>query len=392
VAFTGHGALFDAQGNQVRATPDLILEIQRAYIDHLLDQAADPEVGSAFDQKRDGVLADQDWSTADRIHANAALITWLIDRVQPAEAPRLASINTALARQLAFGRAAGPDKGSAPSAAMQRNLDGEALRSPLAVTQASGQAYIDECKAAGVPIPPDWGHLDWKFRGILTEVFIPGGQAEVFVFEDDSPRGVCIALPRTVGNTITLLGIICQGNDTSKVCFWDNANVPKGAPVPLVNFKGGKDLEGGDVCSDCHAGKNAFVVHPNTQVDLGPIQKPNAWYEPIVPDSWPQNPGPTALLDGIPLGTGESACLACHKDTVAGGLPEVSTELSGYCGVFENAVKKTMPPGNPGAPGFEKHVQAIRAACKQPPSPSPPPPPPTASLEAILQIILMPLQ
>ena len=196
-----------------------------------------------------------------------------------------------------------------------------------------------------------------------------------------------MALPRSNGNTIELLGVICQGNDTSKACFWDNAAVPKGKVVPFEDFVGGADLEGGNgVCSDCHAGQNVFVVHPDTPLDLGPILIPNAWHDPLVPAGWPQNPGPSTELDEVVLEGGDGSCLSCHN------LPTVS-EVGEYCFfVLMAAIAETMPPENPKNLDFTKHVKALEAACGVP-LPLPEPPAPAGpSVDEMFRIITMPLE
>jgi hypothetical protein len=137
-------------------------------------------------------------------------------------------------------------------------------------------------------------------------------------------------------------------------------------PTPLTDFAGGVGLEGDDVCSNCHAGENAFIVHPGTPLDRGSLLRPKDWHEPLVSPRWPLNPGPTSLLDGITLGSGEGSCTAsaCHRQSFAGRFPEVSRELDGYCDtVLKNAIAMTMPPGNPGDPAYRKHTDALLAAC-----------------------------
>jgi hypothetical protein len=212
-------------------------------------------------------------------------------------------------------------------------------------------------------------------------------KAEVYFYESQTPRGVCIALPRSDGNdVIPLLGIICQGNDSSKACFWDNDHRPgskairKGETVPLRDFLGGADLnlpgqvDVGGRCTSCHAGENAFVIHPNRALDLGRIgvnTKAKNFIDPLVHPAWPQNPGPTNLYDGIKLGPNEGSCLDCHGATGPGHrFPAVSTELADYCtDVLDKAIAMTMPPGNPGDRRYAKHIDALREACKQPPGP-----------------------
>lgn len=124
------------------------------------------------------------------------------------------------------------------------------------------------------------------------------------------------------------------------------------------------DSNGEGVCSDCHAGDNAFVNHPGTATDILaastnkwgdakhlPAREywfPSRWPEPIVPvfDSethgpWPQNPGPG------PSSHEGSVCFGCHvKSRVGGRFPSVSDQLPGYCErVFATATNRTNPVG-----------------------------------------------
>jgi len=117
-------------------------------------------------------------------------------------------------------------------------------RQVFLATVNSGQAYINECAAAGVPIPPPIGQLDpagvsgWKSQGFIPSAaqFIVGTPAEVRTFE--SPQGMCIALPRYMGtslDTVELDGVICLSKTTSRVCFWDNqmgAAASRSRPAP----------------------------------------------------------------------------------------------------------------------------------------------------------------
>jgi hypothetical protein len=291
-------------------------------------------------------------------------------------------------------------------------------------TTLGGQQYVDQCRAAGVPIPPDWTSPLWIKKGGLDAPLAPNQSpdktfisenafAEVFYATSSNPVGVCVALPRFTtqgGNNAVLLGIICQGKVTGNACFWDNSRdttndgvkngrgftIGRNQFVPIVSttgglsFSGGADLEGatGGACTTCHAGENAFIVHPGTALDLGDgLMKPDRWYTPIVPGPWPDNPGPSNQLDAVMLGAGDRSCLNCHGP---GGhrFPQFSTELkdenggSAYCGTggeIDEALRLTMPafqsPSSfvPAAtdPAFAKHVAAIRAACNMAPSTPP---------------------
>src|SRR5216683_5972296 len=157
----------------------------------------------------------------DQIYINHALIAWLIKKVEPENASTFASVNIFLLNKYLTSASTLTSQRSRRS---QFNLPKEILEEfkdedpPLFTgTELGGAAYIDECRAAGVPIPPDWGSPQWQSQGGLTTNFL-GGNAEVFTFQNSSPRGFCFALPRSAGNIIEALGIICQGNDTSKAC------------------------------------------------------------------------------------------------------------------------------------------------------------------------------
>ena len=105
------------------------------------------------------------------------------------------------------------------------------------------------------------------------------------------------------------------------------------------------------------------------------------WPTPIVPRAWPDNPGPGNPLEGV---TSTKSCLNCHGP---GGhrFPQLSRELVGYCaslanlGELENAIAYTMPAFQiladptktfvPAAqdPGYNGHLNALRAACQSDP-------------------------
>lgn len=274
-----------------------------------------------------------------------------------------------------------------------------------ATTTNAGQAYIDECAAAGVPTPPEWNYENawhgvnsqWVNNGVLDNEFISGGlTAEVFYYQSTAPLGVCIALPRSTfpaGQTpdegpptrIDLLGVICQSSVTGAACFWDHGSPWRtGGVEPLetllfgdgtveTHFVGGADLAAGNggVCTDCHRGENVYIMHPETALGLSvPNRMPGVWHEPIVPAGWPENPGPTNLF-----GPDESeSCLACHRagSPIGGGrFPQVSNQTSQYCGtILEQSFGKTMPMGSlDDDPADHEPYQLLLQACMAPPPP-----------------------
>jgi hypothetical protein len=229
-------------------------------------------------------------------------------------------------------------------------------------TQNAGLFYELECEANGVPRPANVLDSNWVNHGVITDVFISpqdditGIPLESELWSLTTPEGICLALPRwfTGGpnyNRASLFGVICMGQQSGKACFWDNPRgmyFARNTSHPLALFAGGEALlrNGQGVCSDCHAGENPFVIHPDKEAFksllLDPVRKPlllprSGWHEPIIPGGWPANPGPTNVLVGRP----GSSCEACHK------LPDVSRHLPDYCDVIlkmaTSRATETMP-------------------------------------------------
>ena len=368
----GHGGFFDAKGVEIEPDSRFIRNAQLYYLERLR-ASADTQAAAQFERKQARIKRIVD----DEVLANSFLITWFTNQSNTSEGAAIAAKNAALRGH--YLRTYQPDRkekdplGLTP--AQRERLTGEGAI-PLSLTTNGGKEYLEECLNAGVPTPPDWGSADWSGPNPLIKKFIVTGlAADVYTFESKSPRGICMALPRynPDSRTIALLGVICLGADTSKACFWDNEDVPRSGITPIEDFRGGAQLAGGDICSDCHAGENPYVVHPGSAVDIGAIQHPNSWYDPLVIASWPQNPGPTNVLDPIVLAGGDGSCLSCHQYGSAGRFPEASTALPGWCNaVFRNAVglgsaTKTMPLGG-GSLDFSKHINGLDAACGDPPS------------------------
>ena len=374
VAYVGHGAAFAADGEELLVTPEMVAGVQSVLVERLMAESPN---------RADYEGALQEWrstnpSFADEVHANAEMIGKLLDELQPRNFAHLTTTNSVLLRRFVEQAAQ-----SAPSPGLTDMLRTRGLARDTAQlsTTASGQDYIDLCSNQGVPIPPSWGDPAWNFSGSLATKFILASrEADVWTYESASPRGICIALPRywAGANDSFAFGIICQGNDSSKSCYWDADQVPlTGATVPLLSWKGGADLFGGNgVCTDCHAGENAFIVHPNTALDVSNLRA-NAWIDPIVDTRWVKNPGPSTLLDGVPqIYPFTGSCVGCHSAGGGKRFPAVSTDLPGYCSIILKqayAGNGTMPPANPGAFTHFLHAQVLQSACQGPPPPDPPP-------------------
>jgi hypothetical protein len=376
----GHGAFFAPGGKVLTPSAELFARTQRQYIETLRRQAE--AIGGLSIGPTQALIASQ---VNDDLLANALFIEWLLDQVRPDERANMKAVNAAMRahyldklRPSSLSRRERHDTKGVGSAIAQRLLANGI--SAFATTTSGGEKYLQECAAAGVPIPPPMFSSAWVNEGIIDDEFISTGeQAELMRYTSDKPAGVCLALPRYFSGSddIDLLGIICLGTVSNKACFWDNprpTTFRRNVPIDIREFVGGFDLEanGQGVCSDCHAGENPFIVHPEKKPFLSFSVFGSRWYEPIVHPSWPQNPGPTNLLAGV---SSPQRCDSCHAAGRSGGrFPELSTALSGYCNtVLETAALGgsalgTMPPyGQPRA-AFASHLGALRTACNARPS------------------------
>ncbi|PSV43086.1 hypothetical protein [Photobacterium sp. GB-36] len=232
--------------------------------------------------------------------------------------------------------------------------------------------YAATCRENNVPIPPDWGSDLWVHQGTATTDFLASRRTEVYAYEDPSVAGTCMALPRwSLGASgseyIQFLGIICQSKTTGKACFWDNISKETGGRITGgedLTFKI-SDIQNGDNlaenCTNCHRGKNVFLIHPDTPIDISDDYDidPNVRYQPISAQGWTNPPAFAELGDG--------ACASCHE---IGGIS------FDYCNtVLRSAANQTMPgtaisPDPAGWVGddsfYGNHIQAmIDAGCPE---------------------------
>lgn len=410
IAGSAHGAAWGPDGRPLQPGGELIEAALTVYLDQAL-RGAGPAQRARYEVRRRYLddLARAPATPAERQSAllgRSLLLDALIDELKPADAARLKARSGLLKSWLLDGRGLAPGAAAyAPAAhelarfaeiglGLPKPAAAAAAAPPAAVLQAR-EAYAKKCRKAGVPIPPTWGKagVGWKSRGVLADPFISTTlDAELYEYQSASPAGLCLALPRyprTPGSAATLLGIICMGTgiDTgggkvvASACFWDNQLDKKGVPIartgefPLnTSFAAGDELDGGSggTCTACHAGENAYIVHPDDAAFKGLANlKPNAWYTPIVADGWPKNPGPNTTLAGVALGAGDESCLDCHSAARKQRLPEITKGLAtpageNYCdAVLRTAIQVTMPPGG-GAlpdPAYKKHNDALLKAC-----------------------------
>ncbi len=389
----GHGAFIGSDGKKLIPSAEFIERAQKYYIATLLKNLE-------ARREKNNVAVDRIQETQkliyrlveDEILANALFIDWLLEKVQPDKIGHLTTYNNTLRWYYVLNIQSEPilptkeykwTKGIRPEIAEKLERGGITVIVFLK-TNAGGAQYIQECGHAGVPIPPPMFSSTWNFEGTVEEEFLSEeGQTDLWRYASESPPGVCLSLPRYFAGSgfdeADLFGLICLGTESNKACFWDNprgTSFPRDVEVDISEFVGGVDLvpNGQGVCTDCHAGENPYVVHPEKPPFSGltPSLLPLGWHDPLVDTSWPQNPGPTNLLDAV-ASTGR--CDSCHRVGSAGRFPEVSEQLPGYCNlVLRTAVglpptpKSTMPPFGADKSQFTNHIDALFAACDAPPS------------------------
>lgn len=405
IAYIGHGAFFDSMGNEIQVTQEFVQRAQAWYVAKLLsdlDAARNREF--TVYEKRLSAGIETTGQTGLVIRQRA--LEWLFFN-----APKHQEDDRMLGKLRALKYALNwklPERAGEKTGETRElfKLDPELIKRleskefkpdsgvhVLSATLNQGQAYLNECMAAQVPIPPTINVMDnsngtagWKSQGFIPipDQFIGQNNgpspAEVRTYKSTSPAGMCYALPRytdTTKTTVGLDGVICLSQVTSKVCFWDNqmnqqgfpfpagTQIPIGVPNTAINAAGqyqagGFELLGGSggVCTDCHAGENPYITHPKSNLgtilweDIRgaqglPTFAPNR-YDPLVAAAWPQNDLSQAGS------TVPSVCVGCHVKSSAGRFPHLSNQLPGYCGtVLDKAYNQTMPPpppaGNPGS-------------------------------------------
>jgi hypothetical protein len=419
IASIGHGGFFGQDGRQIVPTAAFVAKAQAWYRERLLAQLDPSQRDELADFERQLGEGLQPQGQEALVMQQRAL-DWLLAQLpRTPEMARLRGKVGALGYRLKWRLPSRDDleelrtlepfplDPKLEARLQEAEFNPSAKAALLDATTNSGQAYIDECTAAGVPIPPTINLLDpsgtagWRKVGFIPqgEQFITGTPAEVRVFE--SSAGMCIALPRFNDKTLSdvnLDGVICLSKTTSKVCFWDNqmggttfsfpagTKVPIGVPNLAVNpagqyQAGGAEIENNStagICTDCHAGENPYIIHPNADLggvlmgELGtslglPTFGPNR-YAPIVAGSWPQNQlsHSQALVPDV--------CGSCHTLGGEGGrFPHLSKELDGYCNtILAQAIDKTMPPFDPGGEAGNPLVTAFKDTyCSSPASAGP---------------------
>jgi hypothetical protein len=433
IRFMAHGGFFGPDGRQIVATPAWVRATLDGYAQGLLRRAS-PSQRVVFDGRRAHIAQVLGGDAVARLYATSLLLDWLIDETAGDEAATLKARNGALRRTLESpglqmpGAAnnttttttltTGPAERAATLTAHQRSLLAQwalpQLVPPTFAQLQTREAYQKTCASLGVPLPRAWGAAGaWASKGRLTAPFIiTGAAAELWVGNPrpTDPPGVCLALPRYDGTLpradqkASLLGVICMAKDEktdrdgktgSHACFWDwqgfgTTTIPVvGTEVPISEFKSAPEFriaDGGE-CSDCHAGANAYVRHPDDVAFQGIANlQPAAWPVLRVLPTWKENLLPTKLELALAAVTlpADGDCSACHR------LGEVPSGLAGYCSdvllpsILGKTVRGPVPAGSP--PGtlgpvlavvkktmprptstddFSKQIVVLKAECKR---------------------------
>ncbi|MEY4590589.1 MAG: hypothetical protein RL497_2665 [Pseudomonadota bacterium] len=407
IARIGHGGFFDTSGKQIPVTVDFAERSQLWYREAILEQLTESEQKQFLSDEKQALEGLNEDRQAQMIMRHQLLQNALTGENKTLELKKIGAKLNALRYEMDWTL---PTKGSVriPKIKYEFKLSDTLLErlqrfdrikdligdDIFKFTINSGQAYINECRNAGVPIPPPINQMDptgltgWRVEGFIPQSlqFIVGTPAELRSYRSITPEGMCYALPRYTDSTrtqVSLDGVICLGKQSSNMCVWDNQMpnaagqvrgftfgaseiIPIGVPsVPGGKYQaGGAEIEfgNGGECTDCHAGENPYIVHPRTTLRTTPAGAAVSWqstsarsggdlptfslnrYIPLVGASWPQN------QSSLTAAATPGACGGCHVKASAGRLPHLSNQIPGYCNtVLALAGLRTMPPSSPGS-------------------------------------------
>lgn len=336
---SAHEVLFDAEGKELALDAAGALALQEQLVDDL--EALDPSLKLGALQATIAAKTD-----AQRLVANDALIAWAIDgHPDPERNPSYRATAGALSGP-ALALAKVGTKFWVTEAALRDRMEGAGVLA-YAVGQSAltAQSYIDDCRDASVPIPPDWPSTAWSFAGdspidLLKHrlTAATGTTVKVYTYQDPSEPGLCVALPRLTGTDVRNLGIICQSATTGRACFWDNRDAngglitgPLTMSMPLSSVRNGDTL--GENCTACHRGNNVFLLHGDNQLLNFPVTGASPrWYQPVSAQGWTNPPAHFSNAS-------QNACAGCHA----------IGQLDGnYCTfVVSSSADLTMPPNGP---------------------------------------------
>ncbi len=330
IAYIGHGAMFNSSGREIEVTREFVND-SIAYYQSSLSNLLDERQINDYMLEREKYEVRPVWHIFEDQIIQVTLLKWLVKVIELDDAGSLMGKTNLLERII-------------------KDQPGFMISEELIALLPLPDPPIEtrsNCDSPGI-----WP-TDYEEIGVLNAPFISNNFTTKVYVNNNSSDGLCVALPRSNNQGIRLFGVICQEKN-GRSCFWDNQSNGMGFivdPNSIVDinaeFAKGEELFGGDggVCSDCHAGENAFVIHPNT--NLLPTSfdtSTDNWHAPEVHPDWPQNPGPGTKLEN--LGSAQ-VCAGCHNQGTARRFP-ILEEVPRYCNsVLRQAIGNTMPSGGP---------------------------------------------
>lgn len=241
------------------------------------------------------------------------------------------------------------------------------------------------CSINKVPTPPDWGSSGWTRKTDGATTTIPYSKlyilntsnysTEVWTSGDSTTDGGCLALPRTNTTTGSItLGVICQRASTGKACFYDNRPHEGGSTFTAAQMAGTKKkiskdwvngydsaLSGGGICTDCHRGENAFILHNQTLLSNSPAMPfetdAAVWYKMLNSLGWSNPPKTSFSTSG--------GCTSCHE---IGSTTDA--RKGSYCDILRLAAEAEMPstaspatwsPSSGSA--YRAHIDQLKTNC-----------------------------
>lgn len=369
----GHGGFFSSAGESFVPDERFVREAQERYISQLLiDTEKEKYETEVFSAKIIRKLINS--SIHDDILANALFIDWFVDQDKFGRLSRLAVRNNALrAHYVANVRDIQPSdadidhsRGISRSILSKLHAEGLSYIFPTSRTEL----YMDSCRDNGVPVPNKLFSSVWQNLGSYSpKVSNVTGTPRLWAHYGDEPSGACVAVTFTSESNVHV-DMICLGVNSGKSCFFETDEQGEVGEISTSDMNSAADpdkMQG--MCSDCHAGENPFIIHPDKPA-FGMLDRsktmPENWQTPLVVSAWP-TPGPTNILDSI---NSSGRCTECHVQGYAGRFPEISSELPGYCAILEILAtpgpKRTMPAsgGSFSDPLFyDKHIDTLLSLC-----------------------------
>ena len=257
IVTAGHGELFDSDMRRVIVDEKSLIFMQDGLMKRVDTAAVDPRLRK--------LASESNITVAERFWLRGAMINAALERRDDRASRQMMQVNDLLLQR---------------SGRFREFILSPALLAKLReffgrlVELANATDYIRRCRAAGVPIPPDFATTGthWEYQGNLaTNLLGRSAFAGVYTYHDPDVRGACVALPRGSGDAGSASGIICQSATTGAACFWDNKLRSGGPTAPFMGWRNLTlriaDLQDGDNlrndCTECHSGNNVFVVLPD---------------------------------------------------------------------------------------------------------------------------------